>query len=108
MEVDAVFAGHNHFYARMVPQDGIRYFVSGGGGRKTYGFESQAGYIAAGGDYYHFVLATVTPTAFTYRAIDSAGAVRSTVKARTVGRPATPRASSARTENVCAPSPSPS
>jgi predicted phosphodiesterase len=75
-KVDVVFAGHNHFYARMLPQEGIRYFVSGGGGRKTYGFESQAGYIAAGGDWYHFVLATVTPTAFTYRAIDSAGAVR--------------------------------
>jgi hypothetical protein len=74
--VDAVFAGHNHFYARMLPQDGIRYFVSGGGGRKTYGFESQPGYIAAGGDWYHFVLATITPSGFTYRAIDSAGAVR--------------------------------
>ena len=34
--VDVVFAGHNHFYARMAPQDGIRYFVSGGGGRSVY------------------------------------------------------------------------
>ena len=39
--VDVVFTGHNHFYARMLPQDGIRYFVSGGGGRKTYGFEGE-------------------------------------------------------------------
>lgn len=74
--VDAVFAGHNHFYARMFPQDGIRYFVSGGGGRKTYNFENQPGYVAAGGDWYHFISAAVTPTSFTYRAIDSAGAVR--------------------------------
>ena len=74
--VDAVFAGHNHFYARMLPQEGIRYFVSGGGGRKTYGFDPQNGYVAAGGEWYHFVLATITPDAFTYRAIDSAGAVR--------------------------------
>jgi hypothetical protein len=74
--VDAVFAGHNHFYARMVPKDGIRYFVSGGGGRKTYGFSADPQNVAAGGDYYHFVSVHVTPATFTYRAIDSTGAVR--------------------------------
>lgn len=74
--VDAVFSAHNHFYARMLPQEGIRYFVSGGGGRKTYGFEAAPGYVAAGGDWYHFVSVRVTPTTFTYRAIDRAGAVR--------------------------------
>jgi len=74
--VDAVFAGHNHFYARMAPQDGIRYFVSGGGGRKTYGFEAAPGYVLAGADWYHFMSVRVTPTTFTYRAIDSAGVVR--------------------------------
>lgn len=74
--VDVVFAGHNHFYARMLPQEGIRYFVSGGGGRKTYDFKKQPGYVAAGGDWYHFVSVRVTPTSFTYRAIDSAGEVR--------------------------------
>jgi 3',5'-cyclic AMP phosphodiesterase CpdA len=74
--VDAVFAGHNHFYARMLPQEGIRYFVSGGGGRKTYGFESQPGYVAAGGDWYHFVSVTITRNAFTYRAIDRDGVVQ--------------------------------
>ena len=31
--MDVVFAAHNHFYARMIPQDGIRYFVSGNYGR---------------------------------------------------------------------------
>jgi tartrate-resistant acid phosphatase type 5 len=74
--VDAVFTGHNHFYARMLPQEGIRYFVSGGGGRKTYGFKEESGYVAAGGDWYHFVLVTVTRNAFTYRAIDEDGEVR--------------------------------
>ena len=35
--VDAVFAGHNHFYARLVPgADRIRHFVSGGGGIGVY------------------------------------------------------------------------
>lgn len=74
--VDVVFAGHNHFYARMKPQNGIRYFVSGGGGRKTYGFESEPDYVLSGGDYYHFVSVEITPTTFTYRVIDEDGRVR--------------------------------
>ena len=75
-KVDVVFAGHNHFYARMKPQNGIRYFVSGGGGRKTYGFEGEPDYVLAGGDYYHFVSVEVSPAAFTYRVIDEDGRVR--------------------------------
>ena len=75
-KVDVVFAGHNHFYARMSPQNGIRYFVSGGGGRKTYGFEGDPSYVLAGGDYYHFVSVRITPGAFTYRVIDEGGRIR--------------------------------
>jgi hypothetical protein len=74
--VDVVFAGHNHFYARMAPQGGIRYFVSGGGGRKTYGFEGDPSYVLAGGDYYHFVSVRMTPSTFAYRTIDEDGRVR--------------------------------
>jgi 3',5'-cyclic AMP phosphodiesterase CpdA len=71
--VDAVFAGHNHFYARMVPQEGIRYFVSGGGGRPAYGFEPAPGYVAAGGAFNHFVAIRVTERAFEYYVIDDQG-----------------------------------
>ncbi|HEV2128453.1 MAG TPA: metallophosphoesterase family protein [Thermomicrobiales bacterium] len=31
-EVDVVFAGHEHVYERLVPIDGVTYFVTGGGG----------------------------------------------------------------------------
>jgi hypothetical protein len=34
--VDVVFSGHEHLYERIAPQKGIRYFVSGGGGRNLY------------------------------------------------------------------------
>jgi tartrate-resistant acid phosphatase type 5 len=74
--VDAVFAGHNHFYARIVPQNGIRYFVSGGGGRETYPFEEAPGYVAAGGAFHHFVYVRATDTAFEYYAVDDAGRTR--------------------------------
>jgi 3',5'-cyclic AMP phosphodiesterase CpdA len=74
--VDAVFAGHNHFYARMVPQQGIRYFVSGGGGRPPYGFEAAPGYVATGGPFNHFVAVRVTEKAFEYYVIDDQGRSR--------------------------------
>jgi predicted phosphodiesterase len=34
--VDVVFSGHEHLYERTKPQQGITYFVSGGGGRYLY------------------------------------------------------------------------
>ncbi len=74
--VDAVFAGHNHFYARMVPQDGIRYFVSGGAGRSIYPFKEDPRYVAAGGGFFHFVHVRLTDDRFEYSAIDSGGRVR--------------------------------
>lgn len=74
--VDAVITGHNHFYARMVPQGGIRYFVSGGGGRRTYPFVESPGYVAAGGDWYHFLQVRFTERTFEYFAIDDQGVAR--------------------------------
>jgi hypothetical protein len=35
--VNAVFTGHDHFYERIVPQQGIYYFVSGAGGKLRRG-----------------------------------------------------------------------
>jgi hypothetical protein len=74
--VDVVLAGHNHFYARMRPQDGIRYFVSGGGGRSIYEFKGDSEYVAAGGAFFHFVHVRLTPERFEYYVIDEAGRSR--------------------------------
>jgi hypothetical protein len=74
--VAAVFAGHNHFYARMAPRNGVRYFVSGGGGRGVYGFVPAPGYVVAGGAYHHFVLLTVKTDEVSFEAVDASGAVR--------------------------------
>ena len=35
--VDVVFAGHEHFYERLKPQNGIHYFISGGAGKLRRG-----------------------------------------------------------------------
>lgn len=74
--VDVVLAGHNHFYARMVPQDGIRYFVSGGGGNSVYDFKDKPGYVAAGGGFHHFLYVRLTPERFEYYCIDRDGRSR--------------------------------
>jgi 3',5'-cyclic AMP phosphodiesterase CpdA len=74
--VDVVFSGHNHFYARMFPQEGIRYFVSGGGGRRIYGYMPQAGYVAMGGVFLHYVYVRLTDARFEYYTIDSRGRSR--------------------------------
>jgi calcineurin-like phosphoesterase family protein len=75
-DVDVVFAGHNHFYARMFPQDGVRYFVSGGGGRRIYGYSPQPGYVAMGGVFLHYVYTRITDERFEYYTIDSRGRPR--------------------------------
>jgi predicted phosphodiesterase len=74
--VDVVLAGHNHFYARMWPQDGIRYFVSGGGGRSVYDFKEDEEYVAAGGGFYHFLYVRLTPERFEYYVVDDDGRSR--------------------------------
>lgn len=35
--VDVVFTGHDHFYERIKPQDGVQYFVTGSGGQLRKG-----------------------------------------------------------------------
>lgn len=74
--VDAVLAGHNHFYARMLPQDGIRYFVSGGGGNTVYDYKDRPGYVATGGGFYHFLYVRLTPDRFEYYCVDRDGKSR--------------------------------
>ena len=76
--VDVVFQGHNHLYARMLPQRGIRYFVAGGGGKKPYKFKPDAMTVARDdkGRFNHFVYAQVTEGYFQYCTIDSDGAIR--------------------------------
>jgi hypothetical protein len=74
--VDAFMTAHNHFYARMVPQGGIRYFVTGGGGRRVYGFQPAPGYVATGGGYLHFLYVRLTRDRFEYYVVDSRGRPR--------------------------------
>ena len=75
--INAAFAGHNHFYARVRPgEDGIRFFVSGGGGIAVYEPDLDSVPTEAGGGFHHFVTAVLSRDRFEYCTIDSLGRVR--------------------------------
>ena len=76
--VDVVFQGHNHMYARLEPQNGVRYFVSGAGGQKPYKFKPDSRTVARSdrGEFNHLVVVRVTEEVFEYCVIDDAGATR--------------------------------
>jgi len=49
--IDIVFTGHDHFYERILPQQGITYFVAGGGGKiRKGGIDKKSNLTAKGFD----------------------------------------------------------
>jgi Calcineurin-like phosphoesterase len=70
--VNVVFGGHEHLYERISPQHGIRYFVSGGGGRKLYGVKtSDFDEIAV--SEHHFMVLQISGDTLYYEAISHTG-----------------------------------
>lgn len=72
--VDAVFAGHEHFYQRTTLQQGIQYFVSGGAGSLRLGDAAPAPFIAREFDTdYHFMLVEIERGALSFQVISRTG-----------------------------------
>jgi len=82
--VAAVFSGHEHIYQRSTLQNGIQYFVSGGGGSLRPGDGVPTSYIARtySGDY-HFMLVEIEGDALHFQAISRSGR---TIDAGTLSR----------------------
>jgi hypothetical protein len=57
--VTAVFAGHEHWYQKDDPIDGIAYYVTGGGG-------AEIGAAEYSGDFYHYMVVRVAGDDVTY------------------------------------------
>ena len=70
--VDVVFSGHDHLYERIAPQQGIRYFVSGGGGRNLYAFHKSA-FDEAGSSEHHFMVVEIAGDQMFFEAITPQG-----------------------------------
>jgi hypothetical protein len=68
--VDAVFAGHEHFYERIKPQKGIYYFISGGAGKLRKGDINKSNLTAKAFDTgFHFMLVEVAKEAMYFQTV---------------------------------------
>jgi hypothetical protein len=71
-KVPLVITGHDHHYERVRPQDGVHYFVSGGGGAGTYPVvESE--FSAFAQEVIHFLYITADKEELMVHAIDASG-----------------------------------
>ncbi|HEU0034532.1 MAG TPA: metallophosphoesterase family protein [Kofleriaceae bacterium] len=70
--VQLLLAGHDHDYERMVPQNGVEYVVTGGGGRGTYNVGTSS-FTAFSDEVIHFVTLEVGVDELTLHAIDANG-----------------------------------
>jgi len=72
--VNVVFAGHEHFYERLQPQQGILYFISGGAARLRRGNIRRGSLTAAGFDQdNHFMLVEIAGDTMSFQAISRTG-----------------------------------
>ena len=72
--VDAVFAGHEHFYERIKPQRGIYYFTSGGAAKLREGDVGKSELTAKSFDTgYHFMLIELAKDTLHFQVISDQG-----------------------------------
>ena len=76
-EVTVVFTGHDHFYERTKPQNGITYFVVGSGGKLREGnIDRRSGITARGFDTdLSFLVVEIDGDTMNFQAISRTGAV---------------------------------
>lgn len=74
-KVNAVFAGHDHIYERVKPQQGVQHFVTGAGGRlRRGGMEKESTITATGYDKdNHFMLIELDDRKINFKAISETG-----------------------------------
>jgi hypothetical protein len=86
--LDVGFNGHEHFYERIVPQQGVQYFTAGGGGALRPGDLRPSPVTATGFDRdTHFILAEIAGDTLHFQVISRTG---ETIDFGTIPREATP------------------
>jgi hypothetical protein len=72
--LDVAFAGHEHFYERIVPQHGVQYFTSGAGGALRREDIGETDLTAAGFDLdSHFMLIEIAGDTLHFQAVSRTG-----------------------------------
>ena len=73
-EADVMFSGHEHFYERLLPQNGVMYFIAGASGSVRAGDIRPAAFHAAGYDRdLSFMLVEIAGDSLYFRAINRTG-----------------------------------
>ena len=102
--VQAVFAGHDHFYERIKPQKGIYHFVAGSAGKLRPGDVRKTALTAASFDTARaFMLVEIADDALFFGAVSESGKV---VDSGCIPRSADPPTSDSRVQ--CPPAKAPS
>jgi hypothetical protein len=73
--VQMVINGHQHFYQRCEPGDGIVYVITGGGGAGLYYPDYDSSYVVSAHRAHHFLWLQVQPDSITVTAIDTSDSV---------------------------------
>ena len=90
--VDVVFTGHEHFYERIKPQQGVHYFVTGGGGKLRRGDIAGGELHAKGFDQgFHFMLIEIVDDAMHFQVITEVGKTVDSGVIRDAATAATPQ-----------------
>jgi hypothetical protein len=88
--VDVVFTGHEHFYERLKPQNGVHYFISGGGAKlRKGGIEGGPVHETGFDQGFHFMLIEVAADVMHFQVISDLG---KTVDSGTITRRPNPGA----------------
>ena len=91
--VDVAFMGHEHFYERLKPQNGVAYFILGSSAKLRKGDLRRTGMTAAGNDSaYAFMLVEIDGDSMHFQTISDAGAtLDSGVLTRPKAKPLPPK-----------------
>lgn len=74
--VQVVFSGHEHFYERLAPQNGVQYFISGAGGQLRRGNIRRSSQTAAGFDEDNsFMVVEVTDDTMWFESVSRRGEI---------------------------------
>jgi hypothetical protein len=67
-KVDVVFTGHEHLYEHIKPQQGVQYFISGGGGKNLFNFHKSEFDVVIASEH-HFMVAEIDGDRLFFEAI---------------------------------------
>ena len=74
-KVDAVLSGHEHFYQKIRPQNGIHYFISGGAAKIRKGVDKHHPQVEFAAEVLHFMDFELSEKQLKYAAISDRGVV---------------------------------